>query len=190
MKEQFTKFGFNMIMLAIGIIIALIILNGKGNKTENKVEITVKLAKQPIVKNYHFTNPTIYREKTIEYSTNHILTRKDSDLIVIDYLKRREYTDSVCSDTSKVVYYATVEKNTLKEINFRHSYKPIIIHEKETRTRQAILMGLAPGWNEGPTVGFFAGFETKQYQYGFQYDPIKNREGGYLIINKRIFYRK
>lgn len=190
MKEYFVKFGFNMAMLATGIIIALIMLNGKGIRTENHLEITVKLAKQPIVRNYHFTNPTVYREKTIEYTNTHIITKEDSALIVRDYLKQRIYLDSIFNDTSKVVYHATVEKNALKSINIRHSYKPKEIHTKETRTRQAILLGLSPGWNNGPTIGFFGGFETKQYQYGIQYDPIKNPKGGYLVINKRIFYRK
>lgn len=190
MKETLSKIGFNAIMLGVGIIIALIMLNGKGQKTENTVKITVSLDKKPIVKNYHFENPTVYKEKTIEYSTTQILTAKDSGLIVADYLKQRQYLDSIYNDTSKVVYHATVEKNTLKDINIKYSYKPIKITETITKTRQAILLGLTPGWNEGPTIGMFAGFETKQYTYGIQYDPIKNPKGGYLVINKRLFYKK
>lgn len=190
MKEYFIKIGFNAIMFAIGIIILLFMLNGRNNKTENHIKVTVSLSKKPIIRNYNFTNPTVYKEKVIEYSTNHILTASDSSLIVRDYLKQRIYFDSIVNDTAKVVYTATVEKNALKGINIKYSYKPMIINTKETRTRQALLIGLTPGWDNGPTIGGYLGFETKQYSYGFQYDPIKNPKGGYLVINKRIFYKK
>lgn len=178
-------------MLLIGVAIILLLLHKKeGTGTTNRIEVKVSLDKKPIVKTYNFTNPTVYKEKTIEYSNTQIITKEDSALIVKDYLKQRIYVDSIFNDTAKVKYIATVEKNGLKGINITYSYKPIKIHTKETKTRQAILVGLTPGWNQGPTIGFYAGFETKQYSYGIQYDPIKNKQGGYLFINKRIFYKK
>lgn len=189
MKEAFLKFGFNLIMLLLGIAIILILIHKKeGTGTTNRIEVKVTLSKKPEVRNYHFTNPTVYKEKTIEYSNTQIITKEDSALIVRDYLKQRIYIDSIFNDTAKVKYIATVEKNGLKDLKINYSYKPIII--KETRTRQALLIGLTPGWNQGPTIGFTGGFETKDYSFGILYDPIKNRQGGYVLISKRIFYKK
>lgn len=189
MKEFLIKLGFNALMLGIFIIVLLVMMNGKGNKTENHIEVTVKLDKKPVVNNYHITQPTLIREKTIEYSTTHVMTKQDSDRIVIDYLKERYYSDSIYNDTSKVKYQAIVSKNSLKDMKIQHSYKPKIIEIKETKIKNGLLVGLAPGWFNGPTIGFLAGFETKNITYGIQYDPIKNPKGGYLLIQKRIFFR-
>lgn len=188
-KEFLLKVGFNAIMLAVFIIVFLVMINGKGNKTENKIEITVKLDKKPIVNNYHITQPTLIKEKTIEYQTGYVMTRQDSDRIVVDYLKERLYSDSIYNDTAKVKYQANVSKNQLNDVKIQYSYKPIVIHEKETKVKNALLIGLTPGMNNGITVGFVAGFETKNFTYGIQYDPFRNPKGGYFLVQKRIFFK-
>ena len=190
MKQYFIKYAFNLIMFALGVAIILLLLN-RGPSIQNHIDVKVSLAKKPETRTYNFTNPTVYKEKTIEYNTTHVLTYDDTNRIVIDYLKNRIYIDSIVTDTAKIHYTAEVEKNSLKKIKITYSYKPIIIRETTTRTRQALLVGLTPGWiGNTPTIGFFAGFETKQYSFGLQYDPIKNPKGGYIVINKRIFFRK
>lgn len=190
MKELFIKFGFNLIMFALGVAILLIMLNKGGTNSTNNVKITVSLAKKPVIRNYTFTNPTVYKETTIEHSNTHVITKEDSNRIVIDYLKSRIYIDSIVNDTAKIKYIATVEKNALKNIGISYSYKPVIIHEKETKIKNGLLIGLTPGWVNGPTIGFSAGFQTREYSYGILYDPIRNPQGGYLVINKRIFFKK
>lgn len=189
MREFLLRLGFNALMMILFVIIILIMTRGNGTKNENKIEITVKLDKKPVVNNYHITQPTLIREKTIEYQTGYVMTRQDSDRIVVDYLKERFYSDSVYNDTSKVKYQATVSKNQLNDLKIQHSYKPKIIEIKETKIKNGLLVGLAPGWFNGPTIGFLAGFETKNVTYGIQYDPIKNPKGGYLLIQKRLFLK-
>lgn len=188
MKTKLINAGFNLIMFIIGILILLLLLNKKDPPSE-KIDVKVYLNKKPETRNYYFTNPTVYKEKVIEYQTGYTLTKIDSDLIVKDYLKERMYMDSICSDTAKIKYKAIVSKNALKNIELNHSYKAKVIEIKETKIKNGINIGLAPGWNQGPTIGIIAGFETKKYTYGIQYDPIKNPQGGYLLISKRIFLR-
>jgi hypothetical protein len=197
-KINTTKLIFNAVMFLLGISILLILIDNKcsgGEEYKPKIDTVVILAPKPEVHNYNFTNPTVYKEKTIEYNTatHEILTRRDSDLIVYDYLKERWYRDSIFNDTSKVVYDALVSKNHLDSIHIRHSYRPKIysITKTETKYRNSLFVGFAGGWfQQTPTAGFYAGFETKQFGFGGMYDPFKNPQGGYLFISKRINFRK
>lgn len=186
MKQTLLKIGFNAIMMVIFVFIVWIMT--RESKSDTTYEITVKLDKKPVVNNYHISQPTIVKERTIVYDSTRILTRQDSSEIVTDYLKERIYSDSVYNDTSKVKYVATVAKNSLTDIKIRHEYKPKIIEIKETKYRNALLVGLAPGWM--PTLGFLAGFETKNLTYGVMYDPIRNPKGVYLLIQKRIYFKR
>lgn len=188
-NEKMIKIIFNLLMFIIGVAILLLLLN-KGESKSDKIDVKVYLNKKPETRNYYFNNPTVYKERTIEYNTGHILTKVDSDLIVKDYLKERIYMDSVCSDTAKIRYKATVAKNALKNIELNHSYRAKIIEIKETKIKNGINIGLTPGWHQGPTIGFYGGFETNNYSYGIMYDPIKNPQGAYLVINKRLFFKK
>jgi hypothetical protein len=184
MKERLTNISANLIITAIAVIILLFMING-GN-TQN-ITVKVSLDKKPIIKTYTFTNPTVYKEKIIEYNTYEIMTKEDSDLVVKDYLKERQYFDSIFNDTAKVRYHATVSRNALNDLKIDYSYRPIKI--TETRIKKGINVGLAPGWmNNKPSLGLMAGFETNKYTYGVIYDAFN--KGGYLIINRRLFLKK
>ncbi len=163
---------------------------GDEKKQEaNRVDTVVMLGIKPITNNYSFTNPTAYKETIIIYdSTKKNLTKEDSDFIVLDYLKRREYMDSIKNDTSKIIYKAIVEKNILKDIEITYSYKPLIYKITETHYKNSMFIGLAPGYYPTkPTAGLYAGFETKQMGFGAIYDPFL--KGGSLIISKRINFK-
>lgn len=194
-KMKASKVIFNLLMFIIGGSILFLLLDSKchGEKTVSTKDTIIMLATKPEVHNYNFTNPTVYKESTIEYKIGYVLTKIDSDLIVVDYLKKREYRDSIVNDTSGIWYHATVEKNTLANIDFRHSYKPKIYSITETVIKEPnrILIGLAPGWvNEFPSIAFYASYDAKRFNVGVMYDAIKNPKGGYLIISKPINFKR
>jgi hypothetical protein len=177
------------LILFISLLVNCFILYNRNTSTINKVEVTVKLDKKPIVKNFHFTNPTLIKEKTIEYRTvNEVLTRKDSDLIVMDYLKQRLYCDSLVNDTFKLKYNAVVEKNSLKDIKFNYSYRPLRIETKETILKKAFNIGGVISYNKQIDLGVMGGIEFKKYNFGIIYNPLTNLKGGSIYLTRRIFY--
>ncbi len=177
-------------ILTVSIILNLIILLQRNKEVSTKVEMTIKLDKKPVVNNYHFTNPTLLKEKTIEYrTTNEVLSRNDSDLIVKDYLKQRTYSDSLSNDTFKLKYLAIIEKNSLKDIDFKYSYRPLLIEKKITKESKAIIIGTFQGLNNNQIdLGLIGGIEFKKYSVGVLYQPITNKRGGFIFITRRIKY--
>lgn len=180
---------FNIAILLLGIAIASLFFTHCGSEKITGTKDTLISLAPPVITNYTFTNPTAYKETVIIYdSTKSALTKEDSNLIVLDYLKRREYADSIINDTSKIWYNAIVEKNALKKIDIKHSYRPKVYNITETIYRNSLFIGLAPGYYNNPSIGIYAGYETKQFGFGAIYDPFM--KGGSLILSKRINVRK
>lgn len=194
-KATLVKCAFNLLMFVMGSLILFILMNDKcSGPTQQEIKRdTVIIMGQPVVNNYTVEKPTVYKEKTIEYQTGYTMTKSDSDLIVIDYLKSRQYTDTVGDDTVKQWYTATVEKNTLANIHLGQSYRPKILSITETITKEKnrFLIGLAPGWNNNfPTIAFYGSYDAKNFNVGLMYDAIRNPKGGYIILSKPIRVKK
>ena len=181
--------AFNIVMLIAGIGIASLFFNKCGGEKITGTKDTLISLAPPVITNYTFTNPTAYKETVIIYdSTKSVLSKEDSNLIVLDYLKRREYADSIVNDTSKIWYNAVVEKNALKKIDIKHSYRPKVYNITETIYKNSLFAGLAPGYYGKPSIGIYLGYETKQMGLGAIYDPFF--KGGSLVISKRINFKK
>ena len=150
---------------------------------------TVVYMGKPIVNNYHFTQPTLVKESTVIYdSTRPTLTKVDTDLIVKDYLKRRQYVDSIVNDTNRMYYTATVEKNALKDIQIRSSYKPKIIQITEIKYKRSFFFGLGPAvTNNSLSFGANMSYAWQQYQVGTVLDPFKKNY--YFYASKRIGFK-
>lgn len=151
---------------------------------------TVFMMGKPVVNNYQFTNPTLVKESTVVYdSTRPTMTRVDTDAIVIDYLKRRFYADSLVNDTSRMYYEAVVEKNGLKDIKIRSVYRPRIMVVTDTKYKRSLYIGLSPGVATGDrlTIGFNAGYAWKEYQVGTVADPF--RKNYYFYASKRLSFK-
>lgn len=189
MNEKVLKIAFNGLMFVIGICIIVLLLTGKScNEARNhynKIDTVVSLGK-PIVNNYHFTNPTQYKETVIIYDSTKIqLTKQDSDYIVNDYLKRREYQDSINNgDTSVFYYHAIVEKNGLKDLSIRQWIRPKIYTITKIVDRPSLLLGGGVGWYGKPTFGLQISFQKDKFDYGLTYDPIL--KGGYLTVKRKF----
>ncbi len=150
----------------------------------SNIDTVITLGK-PVVNNYSFTNPTVYKERTVVYDStrpSYVLTRKDSDMIVIDYLKSRFYSDSVITDTNKIFYQATVEKNSLKNIDIQTSYRPKILNITETKYRNQLFLGLAPAIinNNSLSIGANINYQWNRNQVGTIIDPIKKNYYFYM----------
>lgn len=149
----------------------------------------------PIINNYSFTKPTVYKERTIVYDStrpNEVLTRKDSDLIVFDYLKRRYYADSILNpDSSKFFYWATVEKNTLSNMRIQSKYRPkILTVNNYIEPGNALLFGADINYRYEamvPSVAAWAAFENKKYFYGIRYDYFNKQAA--VLIGRRLQFK-
>lgn len=161
----------------------------KQDTNVSRVDTIVSLA-PPVTNNYHITNPTLTKETTIVYdSTKATLTKKDSDLIVLDYLKRREYRDSTGSDTAKVYYTAIVEKNALKNIDITMKYRPKVYTITKTKFTNGLFIGLAPAMinNNSLSIGANLNYQWKQYQVGAVLDLFKKNY--YFYASKRVSFK-
>lgn len=187
-----TKTNSKLWIALIGIFIILCWQTRNSYIDKNsrgKVDTVIYLGK-PVTNNYNISNPTLVKEKTIIYdSTKTALTKKDSDLIVLDYLKRREYQDSTGNDTAKVYYTAIVEKNALKDMRVRTTYKPKIYNITETKFTNGLFVGLAPAMinNNSLSVGANINYQWKQIQIGAVLDPLKKNY--YFYASKRVSFK-
>lgn len=180
--------GFNGLMLIIGILIAFFVFRsciddqekGHIDKTD-----TVKMLMKPIVNNYNFTKPTLYRETTIIYDSTKVkLTKEDSSLIIADYFKRREYSDSIRTDTTMFYYKAIVEKNSLVDMKIKQWYRPQLMIVTKTKEYNYFLIGGSIGYFNKPSFGISASYQDKKLDYGLTYDPFN--KGGFITIKKKI----
>jgi hypothetical protein len=183
-------------MFVLGGLIVAVFLNGGCDK-QNEIQShsdTLYIPQPPVVNNYTFTQPTVYKERTIVYdSTKPTLTRSDSDAIVLDYLKEREYTDSILKDSSKVVYNAKVAKNHLIDIRIRQSYTPapaMRIIETQILNPNAIIAGSEFSYYMNSKLPSFApvvGFETPKFSYMGKYDFLQKQAA--ITIARRFTKR-
>ena len=103
---------------------------------------------------------------------------------------KRVYSDSLSNDTFKLKYDATIEKNNLKNINFKYTYKPMLIEKIITNNTisNCFNIGGIIGYNNGIDIGIMGGVELKKYSIGIIYQPITNKKGGFIYLTKRIKY--
>lgn len=179
-------FQIALIVLTLLNCFILYFLSKKKDKPEQKIEVKVSLSK-PVTHNYSITKPILLKETIITTSN---LSKNDSDLIVRDYLMKRVYSDSLSNDTFKLKYDAIVEKNSLKNINFKYTYKPMLIEKTITNNTisNCFNIGGVIGYNNGIDIGLIGGVELKKYSIGIIYQPITNRKGGFIYLTRRIKY--
>lgn len=178
-----------LVFLGMAIIMVIMLPNGCDKKQQSNGNDTIFIKGKPIVNNYEFTNPTLVKEKVIIYdSTKKVLTKRDSDLIVIDYLKNRIYQDSIVTDTTKIRYTAEVEKNHLKDIKITYKYEPKQIKITEYKY-QALYLGLSPAITNQKDIslGMNFSYAWKFGQVGIVADPFKRNY--YLSVSKRLSFK-
>lgn len=190
MTENKIKIIFSISLFLIGIAIGLLCFTAKGCNGSRTIHTThtdtiISLA-PPVIKTYTFTNPTVYKEITIIYDSTRIsLTKKDSDFIVNDYLKRREYQDSVKNgDTSTFYWHAIIEKNQLTKMNTRLWIRPKIYSITKIIEPNYLLIGCGIGYYGKLTAVMNISYQKNKFDYGISYDPFL--KGGYLTIKRKF----
>jgi hypothetical protein len=187
-KEILTRITFNAAMFLIGMGICGIFLTHKGcsgfSSHTTHTDTIISLG-APVVNSYTFTNPTVYKETVIIYdSTKVSLTKQDSDFIVNDYLKRREYIDSIKTDTSFFYYHAIVEKNSLSGMKVKQWYRPKVYSITTTKEYNYLLVGGGVSYFTKPSIILNVSYQKDKFDYGIGYDPIQ--KGGFLTIKRKF----
>lgn len=188
MPENRTSIITSLIGIVLSCLVIALLLSQQcqGPKDEKIRRDTVTIVREF----HHETNtpfPVPYRFET--HTVHDLPAVIDTDKIVNDYFDKRFYADSLINDTIQVRWSGQVTKNMLfnTRLAYNAKFKERTITNTVTKYKNSLFLGGGPGLNNNKIgFGFYAGFETKQYQFGAFYEPIRNPQGAYFIISRRI----